>query len=137
MARVRDTGYLVGVALLAGVLLGACATGTPIGPLATPDRALIPPSGPYVVEGDLVAGPPLPGLRFAPSVGTCAPPPIAGMATACCDNAACNGHCVLRDDGRVGCSCYGQAGGCPRGTVCSKLRVACVPLDEAGKAPTR
>jgi len=133
MHSLRRAGYLIGFALLAGVALGACATGDHIGPLATPDRALIPPTGPYVVDGQFVAGPPLPGLRFAPSVGVCAPPPIAGTATACCDNNACNGHCVLGDDGRVGCSCYGQAGGCPRGTVCSKLRAACVRLDDLGK----
>ena len=135
MSSLRRAGSLLGFALLVGVVLGACAGRDAIGPLATPDRAAIPPTGPYVREGQFVAGPPLPGLRFAPSVGTCAPPPIAGIATACCDSKACNGHCVVGDDGRVGCSCYGRAGGCSGGTVCSKLSVSCVRLEDAGRSP--
>jgi hypothetical protein len=117
----RALGRLGALALLA-----SCVAADRMEPLPTPDRSAIPPSGPTVVEGRFVAGPPLPGLRFAPSEGTCAPKAIAGMATACCAGNPCNGHCVLGDDGRVGCSCYGQAGGCPAGQSCSKLSNRCV-----------
>jgi hypothetical protein len=116
--------------VLAVAVLACCQSARRMEPLAKPDPAAIPSSGPYVADGVFVAGPPLPGLRFAPSEGTCAPKAVAGTATACCGGNACNGHCVFTDNGRVGCSCYGQAGGCPADKVCSKFSHRCVDAED-------
>jgi len=84
-----------------------------------------------VEEGRLVAGPPLPGLHFAPSEGTCAPKPQPVAFTACCSDKACNGHCVYAEDDRTSvCSCFGEKGGCKEGWVCSMLAHRCVKTEQ-------
>lgn len=107
------------------LVLNACAETGRIEPLAKPDVGAIPDPGPYVREGQVAAGPPLPNLRFAPSVGTCAPQAVRGAVTACCSEQACNGHCVADERGTSQCSCYGKAGGCGKDEICSKLSHKC------------
>jgi len=101
-----------------------------VAPLPVPDKAAIPDSRPYVENRGFVAGPPLPGLHFAPSEETCAPPARPLSFTACCGGNACNGHCVYADNGRSVCSCFGEVGGCKEGMTCSKLAHRCVTRDE-------
>src|SRR4030095_17228264 len=91
--------------LLVTAMLASCQSARRMEPLAKPDATAVPPSGPYVVDGHFVDGPPLPGLAFAPSEGTSAPKAVSGTVTACCAGNACNGHCVFTDAGQVGCPC--------------------------------
>jgi hypothetical protein len=70
-------------------------------------------------------------LAVVPSRGTCAPP--ADNLTffgSCCNEQPCNGQCVATGEGKIGCSCFGTAGGCQQGQVCCKLRRGCtLPKD--------
>lgn len=118
------------LALALFVLLTACKQVGEVKPLAVPDEAAMPPSTQYVTDGNLVAGPPLPGLHFAPSEGTCARPARPLAFSSCCGGSACNGHCVYAEDRSSTCSCFGEAGGCRDGMVCSKLAHRCVKTDE-------
>ena len=118
------------VLLLWLVLLGCTHNTGKVAPLKVPDQGAIPDSRGYVEDGRLVAGPALPGLHFAPSVGTCAPAARPLAFTACCGGNACNGHCVYVDGGGSACSCFGQVGGCEAGMTCSKLAHRCVKNDE-------
>jgi hypothetical protein len=119
------------IVILCSLLLNGCAeTKGKVEPLPVPDRAKIPDNTGYVdAEGNLVAGPPLPGLRFAESDGTCGGPPSREAFLSCCGGKPCNGHCVTNDDGTKGCSCFGVAGGCPAGYVCSKEELKCVKAE--------
>ena len=112
------------------LLLSACSMQGQVAPLATPDARAIPDSRGAVVDGKLVAAPPLPGLRFAPSEGVCAPPRQPVSVTACCGGNACNGHCVAGAAGLTECSCFGRAGGCPTDMTCSKVSLKCVKVDD-------
>lgn len=120
------------IAVLCSVVLFGCAEHRKkMEPLPVADQARIPDNRGYVdAQGNLVAGPPLPGLRFAKSEGTCAPPESRSAFTACCGQQPCNGHCVTNDDGTTGCSCFGVAGGCPPGYACSKEHLTCVKVDK-------
>jgi hypothetical protein len=113
------------------ILLMACTTSGKMAPLAVPDRNAIPDSSRYEEDGKLIAGPPLPGLHFAPSEGTCAPAARPLAFTACCGENACNGHCVYAEDsGASVCSCFGEVGGCKEGMICSKIAHRCVKNNE-------
>lgn len=116
------------VLLAVGML--ACAGPREQRPLQVPPQAAGPDTAGYVVDGGFVAGPPLPGLHFAPSQGACAPAAHPLCVTACCGGNPCNGHCVFADSGRTACSCYGKAGGCGEGMICSKLAHSCVRAEE-------
>jgi hypothetical protein len=113
------------------VLMFRCAETRKVEPLPVPDRAQVPDTTRTVQNGDFVAGPPLPGLNFAPSEGNCAPERKPVTFTACCGGLPCNGHCVYAEDGKTTtCSCFGVAGGCEQGFVCSKVAHKCVKEDE-------
>jgi len=112
------------------VLLTACTSRGEVAPLPTPDQVAMPAPTRYVVDGNLVAGPPLSGLHFAPSEGSCAPPARPVSFTACCGGNACNGHCVYAEKGASVCSCFGEVGGCKEGMTCSKIAHRCVKADE-------
>lgn len=117
------------VAIVCVVMLG-CAESRKVEPLSVPERAKVPDNTGYVQNGEIVLGPPLKGLEFAPSEGNCAPEPKPVTFTACCGGKPCNGHCVYAEDRTTTCSCFGQAGGCPAGFVCSKVAMKCVKEDE-------
>ncbi|HEV7239194.1 MAG TPA: hypothetical protein VGQ36_08135 [Thermoanaerobaculia bacterium] len=112
------------------VLMFGCAETRRMEPLPVPDREKIPDNTGYVQNDEFVAGPPLKGLAFAPSEGNCAPERKPVTFTACCGGSPCNGHCVYADDGKTTCSCFGLAGGCSQGFVCSKVAQKCVKEDE-------
>lgn len=123
------------ILLIACLAAFSCSESREMKPLKEPDRAAIPTTTGYVTpQGEIVAGPPLKNLNFAPSEGSCAPVAKRGTITACCDEKACNGHCVFAEDGRSkSCSCYGEAGGCKAGFLCSKVEHRCVKAGEEGE----
>ena len=123
------------IVLIACLAAFHCSASHEMKPLPQPDRAAIPSNaGTVTPEGQIVAGPPLKNLNFAPSEGSCAPPAKRGTVTACCDDKACNGHCVFAEDGKTKtCSCYGEAGGCKAGFLCSKVDHRCVKAGEQGE----
>jgi len=94
-------------------------------------------------KNPVVSSAPLPSPQAIPSVaavppeelsygeGDCAPRFANGMRGTCINGKPCNGFGVKDQTGKIECECFGTKGGCPEGQVCSVIKRACVPPQDA------
>lgn len=116
-AKVLARNCLGGVAALAILALSACGGSVAVSDGHAPDAAA--PDVHEASDGAADAGSACPSSY---------PPDSSASVISCCNGQLCRGKCTA--DG--GCSCFGIAGGCWKGTVCCQLSFACTGVKTCG-----